>query len=97
MKDQSPIFNKYQHPLGHTSGASEIILTDSLYRLVAGGETSPWAKPSCGISPRGDIGVCAEIRTRNPVLSNTRLAKMVSLSHLHRQFLVLLMLNFREF
>jgi hypothetical protein len=28
MKDQPPIFNRYQHPFGHTSGASEIILTD---------------------------------------------------------------------
>jgi hypothetical protein len=31
------------------------ILTDPIYLLVAGGETSPWAKPSCDISPRGDI------------------------------------------
>jgi hypothetical protein len=38
-----------------TTGASEIILTDPIYRLVAGGETSPWAKASCDISPRGDI------------------------------------------
>jgi hypothetical protein len=49
------LFNGYQHPFGHTSGASEIILTDPIYRLVAGGETSPWTKPSCDISPRGDI------------------------------------------
>jgi hypothetical protein len=55
MKDQPPIFNRYQHPFGHTSGASEIILTDPIYRLVAEGETSPWEKPSCDISPRGDI------------------------------------------
>jgi hypothetical protein len=48
-------FNRHQHPFGHTSGASEIILTDPLYRLVAGGETSLWAKPSCDIFPRGDI------------------------------------------
>jgi hypothetical protein len=27
MKDQPPIFNRYQNPFGHTSGASEIILT----------------------------------------------------------------------
>jgi hypothetical protein len=51
----TPIFNRYQHPFGHTSGASEIILTDPIYQLVAGGETSPWAKPSSDISPRGDI------------------------------------------
>jgi hypothetical protein len=49
------LFNRYQHPFGHTSGASEIILTDPIDRLVAGGETSPWAKPPCDISPRGDI------------------------------------------
>jgi hypothetical protein len=28
------------NPFGHTSGASEIILTDPIYRLVAGGETA---------------------------------------------------------
>jgi hypothetical protein len=38
-----------------TSGALEIILTDPIYRLVAGGEISSWTKPSCDISPRGDI------------------------------------------
>jgi hypothetical protein len=89
MRDQPPILFNKQHPFGHTSGASEIILTDPIYRLVAGGETSLWTKPSCDISPRGDmfqrIGVCTEVRTQNPVLSNTRLAKMVPLSHLHRQ------------
>jgi hypothetical protein len=31
------------------------------------------------------IGVRAEIRTQNPVLSNTRLVKMVPLGHLRRQ------------
>jgi hypothetical protein len=55
MKDQPIFFNRYQHPFGHTSGASEIILTGPLYRLVAGGETSPLAKPSYDISPHGDI------------------------------------------
>jgi hypothetical protein len=89
MKDQPPIFfNRYQHPFGHTSGASEIILTDPIYRPVAGGETSPWTKPSCVSPPMvifRRIGVRAEIRTQNPVLSNTRLAKMVPLSHLRRQ------------
>jgi hypothetical protein len=89
MKDQPPIFfNRYQHPFGHTSGASEIILTDPIYRLVAGEETSPWASPPV-ISPPvvifRRIGVRAEIRTQNSVLSNTRLAKMVPLSHLHRR------------
>jgi hypothetical protein len=85
----SLLFNRYQHPFGHTSGASEIILTDPIYRLVAGGETSPWAKPSCDISPVvifRRIGARAEIRTQSPVLSNTRLAKMVPLSHPRRPF-----------
>jgi hypothetical protein len=79
MKDQPPIFNRYQHPFGLTSVASEIILTDPIYRLVAGGETSPWTKPSCDVSLLvifRRIGVRAEVRTQNPVLSNTRLAKM---------------------
>jgi hypothetical protein len=47
----SNLFNRYQHPFGHTSGASEIILTNPIYRPVAGGETSTWTKPSCDISP----------------------------------------------
>jgi hypothetical protein len=71
MKDQPPIFfDRYQHPFGHTSGASEIILIDPVYRLVAGGETSPWTKPACDISPRGDIP--------------KNIKKMVPLSHLRR-------------
>jgi hypothetical protein len=88
MKDQPPIFfNRHQHPFGHTSGVSEIILTDPIYRLVAGGETSPGQNPPM-ISPPvlifRRIEVRAEIRTQNPVLSNTRLAKMAPLSHLRR-------------
>jgi hypothetical protein len=88
MEDQPPIFfNRYQHPFGHTSGASEIILTGPIYRLVVGGETSSEQNPPV-ISPPvvifRRIGVRAEIRTQNPVLSNTRLAKMVPLSHLRR-------------
>jgi hypothetical protein len=35
MKDQPPIFlNRYQHPFGHTSGASEIILTDPEHEVI---------------------------------------------------------------
>jgi hypothetical protein len=30
MKDQPPSVDRYQHPFGHTSGASEIILTDPI-------------------------------------------------------------------
>jgi hypothetical protein len=87
MEDQPPIFNRYQRPFGHTSGASEIIPTGPIYRFVVGGETSPEQNPPV-ISPPvvifRRIGVRAEIRTQSPVLSNTRLAKMVPLSHLRR-------------
>jgi hypothetical protein len=57
MKDQIPIFFFLTNINIHsdTQGASEITLTDPIYRLVAGGETSPWENPSCDISPRGDI------------------------------------------
>jgi hypothetical protein len=81
-----PIFNRYQHPLGHTSGASEIILTDPIYIDLwqegkpAPGKNLPVISPPVMIFRR--IGVRAEIRTQNPVLSNKRLAKMVPLSHL---------------
>jgi hypothetical protein len=34
-------FSRYQHPFWHTSGASEIILTDPINRLVAGGKPAP--------------------------------------------------------
>jgi hypothetical protein len=74
MKEQPPnFFNRYQHPFGLTSGASEIILIDPIYRLVAGGETSPSGQNPPVISPPvvifRRIGVRAEIRTQNPVLS----------------------------
>jgi hypothetical protein len=87
MKDQPPIFNRYQHPFGHTSGASEIILTDPIIDLWQEGKPAPGQNPPV-ISPPvvifRRIGVRAEIRTQNPVLSNIRLAKMVPLSHLRR-------------
>jgi hypothetical protein len=52
MKDQPPIFfNRYQHPFRHTSGASEIILTDSIYRLVAGGIKNERDEEACIIIP----------------------------------------------
>jgi hypothetical protein len=77
-----PVFNRYQHPFGHTSGASEIILTDPIYRegKPTPGKNPPVISPPVVIFRR--IGVRAEIRTQNPVLSNTRLAKMVPVSHL---------------
>jgi hypothetical protein len=48
----------------------------------APGQNPPVISPPVVIFRR--IGVRAEIRTQNPVLSNTRLAKMVPLSHLRR-------------
>jgi hypothetical protein len=48
----------------------------------APGQSPPVISPPVVIFRR--IGVRAEIRTQNPVLSNTRLAKMVPLSHLRR-------------
>jgi hypothetical protein len=86
MKDKPPIFNR-QHPFGHTSGASEIILTDPNINLWQEGKPAPGQNPLV-ISPPvvifRRIGVRAEIRTQNPVLPNTKLAKMVPLSHLRR-------------
>jgi hypothetical protein len=48
----------------------------------APGQNPPMISPPVGIFRR--IGVRAEIRTQNPVLSNTRLVKMAPLSHLRR-------------
>jgi hypothetical protein len=48
----------------------------------APGQNPPVISPPVVIFRR--IGVRAEIRTQNPVLSNTRLVKMVPLSHLRR-------------
>jgi hypothetical protein len=52
----------------------------------APGQNPPVISPPVVIFRR--IGVRAEIRTQNPVLSNTRLAKMVPLSHLRRRVAV---------
>jgi hypothetical protein len=80
-----PFFDRYQHPFGHTSGTSSLTLYIDLWQegKPAPGKNPPVISPPVVIFRR--IGVCAEIRTQNPVLSNTRLAKMVPLSHLHRQ------------
>jgi hypothetical protein len=48
----------------------------------APGQNPPVTSPPVVIFRR--IGVRAEIRTQNPVLSNPRLVKMVPLSHLRR-------------
>jgi hypothetical protein len=50
----------------------------------APGQNPPVISPPVVIFRR--IGVRAEIRTQNPVLSNTRLVKMVPLSHLRRHY-----------
>jgi hypothetical protein len=89
MKDQPPIFNRYQHPFGHTSGAwklSSLALYIDLWQegKPAPGQNPPVISPPVVIFRR--IGVRAEIRTQDPVLSNTRLAKMVPLSHLRRPY-----------
>jgi hypothetical protein len=55
----------------------------------APGQNPPVISPPVVIFRR--IGVRAEIRTQNPVLSNTRLAKMVPLSHLRRHYVRLLL------
>jgi hypothetical protein len=67
MKDQPPIFNRYRHPFGHTSGASEIILYIDLWQegKPAPGQNPPVISPPVVIFRR--IGVRAEIRTQNSV------------------------------
>jgi hypothetical protein len=56
---------------------------------LAPGQNPPVISPPVVIFRR--IGVRAGVRTQNPVLSNTRLAKMVPLSHLRRlEWLLLL-------
>jgi hypothetical protein len=54
----------------------------------APGQNPPVISPPVVIFRR--IGVRAEIRTQNPVLSNTVLAKMVLLSHLRRRISTIL-------
>jgi hypothetical protein len=48
------------------------------------GKPAPGQNPPVISPPVVILGVRAEIRTQNPVLSNTRLVKMVPLSHLRR-------------
>jgi hypothetical protein len=52
----------------------------------ASGQNPPVISPPVVIFRR--IGVRAEIRTQNPMISNTRLAKMVPLCHLRRLWAV---------
>jgi hypothetical protein len=90
MKDQPPIFNRYQHLFIYLNTQAEPRKLSSLTLYIdlwqegkpAPGQNPPVISPPVVIFRR--IGVCAEIRTQNPVLSNTRLVKMVPLSHLRR-------------
>jgi hypothetical protein len=55
------------------------------------GKNPPVISPPVVIFRR--IGVHAEVRTQNPVLSNTRLAKMVPLRHLRRLIALLCIIS----
>jgi hypothetical protein len=88
MKDQPPIFltdiNIHSDTQAEPRKLSSLILYIDLWQegKPAPGQNPPVIPPPVVIFRR--IGVRAEIRTQNPVLSNTRLAKMVPLSHLRR-------------
>jgi hypothetical protein len=88
MKDQPPIFltdtNIYSDTQAEPRKLSSLTLYIDLWQegKPAPGQNSPVISPPMVIFRR--IGVRAEIRTQNPVLSNTKLAKMVPLSHLRR-------------
>jgi hypothetical protein len=78
MKDQPPIFNRYQHPFGHQAEPrklSSLTLYIDLWQegKPAPGQSPPVISPPVVIFRR--IVVRAEIRTQSPVLSNTRLAR----------------------
>jgi hypothetical protein len=89
MKDQPPIFLTDINIHSDTQAEPRKLSSPTLYIDLwqegkpAPGKNPPVISPSVVIFRR--IGVRAEIRTQNPVLSNTRLAKMVPLSHLRRQ------------
>jgi hypothetical protein len=88
MRDQPPIFfltdtNIHSDTQAEPRKLSSLTLYIDLWQE---GKPAPGQNPPV-ISPPGvifRIGVRAEIRTHNPVLSNTRLAKMEPLSHLRR-------------
>jgi hypothetical protein len=89
MKDQPPIFfltdtNIHSDTQAEPRKLSSLTLYIDLWQE---GKPVPGQNPPVISSPVvifQRIGVRAEIRTQNPVLSNTRLAKMVPLSHLRR-------------
>jgi hypothetical protein len=88
MKDQPPIFltdiNIHSDTQAEPRKLSSVTLYIDLWqeRKPAPGKNPPVISPPVLIFRR--IGIRAEIRTQNPVLSNTRLAKIVPLSHLRR-------------
>jgi hypothetical protein len=91
MKDQPPHLILTDNIHSDTQAEPRKLSSLTLYidqwqeRKPASGQNPPVISPPVGIFRR--IGVRAEIRTQNPVLSNTKLAKMVPLSHLRRQLL----------
>jgi hypothetical protein len=87
MKDQPPSLtdiNIHSDTQTESRKLSSLTLYIDLWQegKPAPGQNPPVISPPVVIFRR--IGVRAEIRTQNPVLSNTRLAKMVPLSHLRR-------------
>jgi hypothetical protein len=86
MKDQPPILdiNIHSDSQAEPRKLSSLTLYIDLWQegKPAPGKDPPVISPPVVIFRR--IGVRAEARTQNPVLSNTRLAKMVPLSHLRR-------------
>jgi hypothetical protein len=89
MKDQPPIFltdiNIHSDTQAEPRELSSLTLYIDLWQegKPAPGQNPPVISPPVVIFRR--IGVRAEIRTQNPVLSNTRLVKMVPLSHPRRR------------
>jgi hypothetical protein len=86
-KDQPPILtdiNIHSDTQAEPRKLSSLTLYIDLWQegKPAPGQNPPVISPPVVIFRR--IGVRAEIRAQNPVLSNTRLAKMVPLSHLRR-------------
>jgi hypothetical protein len=90
MKDQPPILfltdNIHSDTQAEPRKLSSLTLYIDLWQegKPAPGRNPPVISPPVGIFRR--IGVRAEIRTQNPVLPNTRLVKMVPLSHLRRLY-----------
>jgi hypothetical protein len=87
MKDQPPHLLTDINIHSDTQAEPQKLSSLTLYINLWQGKPSPGQNPPV-ISPPmvifRRIGVRAEIRTQNPVLSDTRLVKMVPLSRLRR-------------